>query len=262
MMDSTAALFLSKLVPLFVYPLGLALSLAAAGTLLGRLRLLRAARLCLGAAVAVLWIASTPVVADWAVASLERQYPPRAIAELPQADVAIVLGGALAPPLPPRAEVELTDASDRVLHASRLYRAGKVKRILVTAGNSPWGPAARPEAELIRELLIAWGVPSPAIEIATESRNTYENAVEIDRMRKARPFGTALLVTSAAHMPRAIATFRRAGIAATAATTDVRAESDRLDPLAWLPQAEALAMTTVAVKEWIGLLAYKARGYL
>jgi uncharacterized SAM-binding protein YcdF (DUF218 family) len=263
MTESTVVLLLSKVLPLLVYPLGLTLSLSAAGALLSRLRFLRFARLCFGAAVAVLWLCSTPLVADWAIAGLERQYPARPIAEMPQADVAIVLGGAVAQPIPPRAETELTEAADRVRHAARLYRAGKVRRILVTAGNSPWGPAVTPEAELIRDLLIEWGVPPEAIEIATESRNTYENAVEIVRLRKARSFDSALLVTSATHMPRAMATFRRAGIPAVAATTDVGAvESRARDPLAWLPQADALAMTTLAVKEWIGLLVYRARGYL
>jgi uncharacterized SAM-binding protein YcdF (DUF218 family) len=263
MTESTAVLLLSKVLPLLVYPLGLTLSLAAAGAVLSRLRFPGLAWLCFGAAVAVLWIASTPLVADWAIAGLERQYPARPITEMPQADVAIVLGGAVAQPVPPRMETELTDAADRVRHAARLHRAGKVRRILVTAGNSPWGPAARPEAEIIRDLLIEWGVPPEAIEIATRSRNTHENAVEIAQLRKASSFDTALLVTSAAHMPRAMATFRRAGIPVIAATTDIGAIESRMrDPLAWLPQADALAMTTVAVKEWVGLMVYRARGYL
>jgi uncharacterized SAM-binding protein YcdF (DUF218 family) len=263
MLPDQLLLFLSKLLPIFVLPLGLTLSLAVVGALLWLLYYRRLARLFLGAALAILWICSTPVVANWATASLEQQYPPRTMAETPAADVAVVLGGVLGQPEPPRVAVELTDTSDRVLHATRLYRAGKVKRILVSAGNIPWTPAIKPEAELIRELLIEWGVPADAIEVGTESRNTFENALEIQRMLKSKGFRSALLVTSATHMPRAMATFRHARVPVMASTTDVSVvDSVHADPLRWLPNAGALAATTTAMREWLGYLAYRVRGYL
>jgi uncharacterized SAM-binding protein YcdF (DUF218 family) len=263
MFENVVLLFLSKLLPAFIYPLGLTLSLVVTGAVLSRLCLQRLARICFGAAMIIVWTCSTPVVANWAVASLERQYPPRTIAETPAADVAIVLGGVLGQPLRPRIGSDLSEAADRVLHAARLYRAGKAKRILVSGGNIPWTSAVEPEAELIKELLVEWGVAAEAIEVGGSSRNTYENALEVERMWKASGFKSALLVTSAAHMPRAMATFRRAGIPVIASTTDVLVvDGDRSDPFAWLPSADALAMTTRAMREWIGYVAYKVRGYL
>src|SRR5262245_13603447 len=101
------------------------------------------------AATTILWVCSTPFFANWLASSLECQYPPKSIQETPQSDAAILLGGAVGQPLPPRTEPRLTHASDRVLHAARLYRAGKVKLIVVSAGNIPWLPAVKPEAELI-----------------------------------------------------------------------------------------------------------------
>ena len=263
MFGDTFTLFLSKLLPAFVYPLGLTLSLVAIAALLARLYFPRLAKLCYGTALAVLWVCSTPAVASWAVASLERQYPARSIAETPAADVAIVLGGAIGQPLPPRVTIDLHDAADRVLHAARLYRAGKVRHVLVSAGNIPWIPAVRSEAELIRDLLVEWGVAPAAIELGTASRNTYENAQEVERMLRARGFKSALLVTSASHMPRAMATFRRAGVPVVAATTDVSVvDSGHIDVLEWLPSADALAATTGAIKEWLGYWVYRVRGYL
>jgi uncharacterized SAM-binding protein YcdF (DUF218 family) len=133
----------------------------------------------------------------------------------------------------------------------------------VSSGNIPWTLAIKPEAELIKELLVEWNVPSDAIEIETASRNTYENAREIEHMWKARGFKSALLVTSAIHMPRAIAVFRRAGLPVIASTADVLvADGDPRDLFAWLPDASALAGTTNALKEWMGILVYKFRGYL
>src|SRR5262245_41255118 len=204
MSETAPWLFPSKLLPVLVAPLGLTLALVVAGGLCALLRRWRLALSSVGAAVTILWVCATPVFANWVFASLERQYPARAIAETPEADVVIVLGGAIGQPFLPRVAADLSDAADRVLHAARLYRAGKAKRILVSAGNLPWMPAARPEAELIKELLVEWGVAGEAIELATASRNTCENAIEVERMQKASGFKSALLVTSASHMPRAM----------------------------------------------------------
>lgn len=263
MTDNVTTLFLTKLLPVFIYPLGLAIGLVVLGGGVAAWGHGRLALVCTGVAVAGLWMVATPAFAEWALGTLERQHPPRAIADLPQADVAVVLGGAVSGPVSPRTTLDLAASSDRVLHAARLYRAGKIKRILVTGGNIPWLPGAIPEAELIRELLVEWGVPAAAVEISGASRNTYENALEIQAMREGQPFTLALLVTSAAHMPRALAVFQRAGLPVIAATTDVEVVSPGpWTALRWLPDADALAMTTRAVKEWISFWAYRARGYL
>jgi uncharacterized SAM-binding protein YcdF (DUF218 family) len=263
MFGNDILLFLSKLLPIFLYPLGLTLVLSILGGICALLDRRRLALANVGAAATILWICSTPAFAAWAIASLERQYPPRTIAETPAADVAIVLGGILGQPLPPRVEADLSDTADRILHAARLYRAGKVKRILVSAGNIPWMPVVKPEAELIKELLVEWGVDADAIELGTASRNTVENARELQHLWKAGAFKSGLLVTSATHMPRAMAALRRAGLPVIAATVDLHVvEGDHADPLRWLPNAGALAMTTNAMKEWLGLLAYKLAGHL
>ncbi len=263
MPESVGVLFALKLVAIFVSPLGLALVLLLGGGALRGLGRRRLAAAITGMALAALWISATPVFASWALGTLERQHPPRAIEQLPTSDVAIVLGGAVGHPIPPRHELDLSSASDRILHAARLHRAGKVRRVLVAAGNIPWLPSIKTEAELIRELLVTWGVPPGDIEIAGASRTTYENAIEVRDLRRARPFETALLVTSASHMPRAVAVFRKAGLPVTAATTDIEVvDEPGGNPLRWLPDAGALLMTTTAVKEWVGFWGYRLRGYL
>lgn len=248
--------------PIFVYPLGLAIALVVFGLICAMFAWKRLSFASLGAATLWLWIASTPVFAGWALGTLERKYPAIPLDSVRPHEVAIVLGGAVGAAVPPRHSLDLMASSDRVLLASRLYRAGKVERILVTGGRLPWLTRQQAEAELIRSLLIEWGVPAEAIEIAADSRNTFENALEIAEIRQQRPFDSALLVTSATHMPRALAVFAKAGIPVSAATTDVRSvdNGDRTI-LNWLPQADALAATTIAIKEWIGLLVYRQLGY-
>jgi uncharacterized SAM-binding protein YcdF (DUF218 family) len=263
MLETTAVLFLMKLLLVVAYPLGAAILLLIVSVACIAFKLWRHALFSIGAAFSLLWVCSMPVFAAWALGTLERQFPARAIAETPEAEVIIVLGGAIGQPIPPRVVPDLSGASDRVLHAARLFRAGKATRVLVSAGNLSWVSSVKPEAELIRELLVEWGVPHRAIEIAGTSRNTYENALEIKEIWRTSRFQSALLVTSAAHMPRALAVFRRAGLPVIAATTDVRiVESSSASLLDWLPSAGALAMTSEALKEWIGYWAYRAVTYL
>jgi uncharacterized SAM-binding protein YcdF (DUF218 family) len=214
------------------------------------------------AALSIYWISAAPFVANGLMATLENQYRGDP-ATLPPADVAVVLGGAVYPPSPPRREPELGEAVDRVWSAAQLYRAGRIKRILVVGGNLPWWPEARPEAELIQALLVELGVPQTAIDIGTTSRNTFENASEAKTLMQIRPFVSGLLVTSAWHMPRALAIFKKAGIPVFPAPCDFRASETLTGTLLdWMPQAGAFAMTSAALREWLGYYVYRWRGWL
>ena len=214
-------LFLSKLIPLSIYPLGFALVVSILA--MGILRLSpRWARFLLLVAVGVLWVASMPIVADYLNWTLERQYPPLAVEDTPTADAIVVLGGGISGPAPPRLTLDLSDAADRVLHAARLYRAGKAPVVVVSGGVIPWLGADIPEASSMQTLLQEWGVPGGSIHAEGASRNTHENAVFTRQLLVEQGLHRVLLVTSAMHMPRALATFTSAGIDAVAAPTDYR----------------------------------------
>lgn len=253
-------IFISKLLPVFVYPLGVASLLAVLALVVLR-RWRGTARALLVLALAVLWVASAPAFSQWLLWQLEGQNPAVPLDALPPASVAIVLGGAIGQPIPPRAEPDLLESVDRVVDAARLYRAGKVGAVLVTAGNLPWQTSALPEAELIAALLEELGVPRSAITVETASRNTFENAANVIDLFREKGWTDGLLVTSAFHMPRALAVFRRAGVPVTPAVSDVRTHFPFIEsPLDLLPDASALSKTTDAMKELVGLLVYRLQG--
>ena len=60
-------------------------------------------------------------------------------------------------------EPNLGEAVDRALHAARLYRAGRVRWILISAGNLPWLDVREPEARSIASLLQEWGGASECL---------------------------------------------------------------------------------------------------
>ena len=256
------SLFLDKLLAIFVYPLGAALLFGSVALALSFTRYRKLARFVLALTVIGLWIAATPLFSHWLVAQLEAQYPPQPIANLPEVDAVILLGGFLQQPLPSRLSPDLTAAADRALEAVRLYKAGKAPRILVAAGTLFWQPAVAPEAELIADLLVELGVPRSDLVLETQSQNTHENAINAARIFAANGWATGLLVTSGAHMPRALAAFRRAGLNVAPAATDVDAlTTDVGGVFRFLPAADALERTTTAVKEIVGGLVYRSRGW-
>jgi uncharacterized SAM-binding protein YcdF (DUF218 family) len=96
------------------------------------------------------------------------------------------------------------------------------------------------------------------VVLETASRNTHENAVESARIVAARGWRSLLLVTSAAHMERALGCFRKAGLAPDALPVDWRGERDRD---AWLPRAGSLKATEDALRELTGRVVYRLMGY-
>jgi uncharacterized SAM-binding protein YcdF (DUF218 family) len=255
-------LFLSKLLPVFVYPLGLAIFIGLATLILLLFRFYRTAAALLALSLALLWLGSTPLFANWLFSRLETEYPAVSIEGLPKADVVIVLGGILGQPTPPREAPVASPTYDRLLQTARIYRAGKVNAVLVSGGNLPWTGGYEPESVLIADLLVELGVPRDAIVLDTESANTHENAVNSAAIMHQRNWRTALLVTSGAHMPRAMATFRRAGVNPIAAPADVEVTDPSFETLLDLmPDSGALHRTTGALKEYLGFLAYRVFGW-
>ena len=264
---TTMSLFFSKLLPLFVYPLGLTcLLLIAALALVWRYP--RATASVTLTALMVLIFAGNGWVAGEAIRSLERQYLPD---ELPKAEAIVVLGGATRSPDSPRPWVEVSEAGDRVLYAAKLYRDGKAPIVVLSGGRIRWRGGSGSEADDMAELLKPMGVPRSAILEEPDSLNTYENARNVKVILDREGIDRVLLVTSAFHMPRAMAIFRKQGIEAIAAPTDFLIADDFFESsrdsgagiiLSIIPDAENLMMTTKALKEYLGAMIYRLRGWL
>jgi uncharacterized SAM-binding protein YcdF (DUF218 family) len=211
----------------------------------------------------LLWLAATPWISYGLKSRLESRSSGVAAEALPKADAIVVLGGTLTPPASPGSDANLSAAADRLVFAARLYQLGKAPTILISGGRGM--DAATMDAESVHAaaLLGRWGIPASAILTETESVNTYENAVYTKLMLDQYNLRTVLLVTSALHMPRALATFESAGIETTAAATDFETSVPVVSGLeAWVADPAALEGTTRALKEYVGRLVYRQRGWI
>ncbi len=246
---------------MFIYPLGFSLTAGFICIIAILWGWRRTGAACLFATLAILWICSTPLFASFASRTLEARYPPVLVKDVPEADVAIVLGGGVRPPNSDNPYYDLGESSDRIVHAVRLWRAGKVKWILVTGGGVAWQRGDASEGEAMTQLFRDLGVDEDAILVETKSRNTYENALLSKLIWDRHNFAKGLLVTSARHMQRALRTFVRQGYIIVPASTDaIAATFPTRVPFSLLPDARALDTTTKVIKEWVGLLVYSLRG--
>lgn len=178
----------------------------------------------------------------------------------PPYDVVIVLGGMVDDAASRRSgATELTAASDRVVRAAALLRAGQAREALLSGGEVFPIEGDPPEAERLHGLLVALGIAPERIVVEGGSWNTRQNAVEAARIVAARGWRRTLLVTSAAHAPRALGCFRAAGLEPDLLPVDHRAGDGRTG--SWLPRAGALARSTDALREALGRLVYRLAGW-
>ena len=244
---------LSKVLDLLLAPLTWSLLLGAGALGIRR----RPAAAWLGAgALGVLYLFSIEPVAN--VLTRFAEAPARRT-ERPGVtyDAAIVLGGAVDPAASRvSGDIQLSPAGDRVLAGYELFRSGRARNLLLSAGGpSGLGPV---EADWMATLYRRLGVPPERIVLEGGSRNTRENAEASARIVRERGWTSLLLVTSAMHAPRAEAAFRRAGLPVDVLPVDFRA-GDQLG--SFLPRAGALDRSTEALRELAGRLVYRAAGY-
>jgi uncharacterized SAM-binding protein YcdF (DUF218 family) len=250
---------LSKLLVVFGLPLGWAFLLGGAALLLLALGRRRLAGGLVLAQLVVLWVFAMPWTSYQLTAWREAEFPRVALEETPPADVAVVLGGAVGALGNPPSE-NLNGASDRVLRAARLFRAGKVDHVLAVGGNYWIGEEAS-EAVLIRDLLVEWGVPRDAVLTEDSSRNTRENATLAAEIIRREGWTRVLLVTSASHMRRAVREFQAAGVDVIPSATDYSIVGPAsFGPLDFLPDAGSLGATSSAVREVLGRAVQQLRG--
>ncbi len=261
-------LFLSKLLPLFIYPLGLSCILLLVSLLLSYRRS-RWAFVPLLLALIILFVAGNVRVSNRLVKSLEWQYLP--ITKMPQAEAIVVLGGATRNVSFPRVIPDMSERGDRLLYGAKLYKDGLAPLIILSGGRIQWRGGGDSEAKDMATILELMGIPKQAMVLEPKSLNTYQNAAYTQKILQKKGINKILLVTSAMHMPRSLAIFKKQGINAIPAPTDFLISKQELSEpnysiesqlLSLIPDTGSLDFTTQAIKEYIGTFIYRLRGWL
>lgn len=243
---------ISKFATCLLSPLGSSLCLLILALFLAWRRRPRIGMACGALAVVWLWAWSMPVLSLWLRGTLEDQFAQRPLSRVPQAQALVMLGGGVSPPSGKATDINLGAAADRVWYAARLFHAGKAPLLILSGGYDPERHADS-EARAMAAFMADLGVPAQALVLEEQSRNTRQNAAYSAALLKARGIDRILLVTSALHMPRAMALFTAQGLQVIPAPTDFEArQAPPPGILAWLPDALALDASGRAMKEIVG----------
>lgn len=159
-----------------------------------------------------------------------------------------------------RGGYELNSSGDRFVEAAVLARRYPDARIVVTGGSGALLLHGEADADTAPRLLTALGVAPERLVMENRSRNTHENAQFTRALVEPVPGETWLLVTSAYHMPRSMGLFRKAGFEVTPWPVDFRTAGNEPLGSARDNSIDSLRNLNIAVREWVGLAAYRLSG--
>jgi uncharacterized SAM-binding protein YcdF (DUF218 family) len=209
-------------------------------------------------------LGSTPL-AEMLVGKAERPYAPGNVAALPQADAAVALGGTHRVSACDIYGFSVGQAEQRILAVAELVRLGKA-RTLVLGGStqSISGKPGVPTMALIQRWLVSSGLTTANVTNLGICANTHEEALQFRRLQDAEGWQRVLLVTSALHMRRAEAVFRKQGINVTPVACDfqvygVSGASGFYSPF---PSQHRLDLLSLYFHEKIGWWVYKWRAWV
>lgn len=190
---------------------------------------------------------------------------PVLFADMHPYQLGVVLTGATSSNPDTHDRVYFNKGADRVTHTVQLYKLGLLKKILISGGSGRLNGQSEPEANQFRNAMIMMGVDSAAILIENQTRNTHESAIAVRPILDSLGFTSdqCLLITSAFHMRRSLACYRKVGVNLQAFPTDYYTHESQFAIDEWIvPSAEAIVIWTKLVREWVGFAAYKTAGYV
>jgi uncharacterized SAM-binding protein YcdF (DUF218 family) len=202
--------------------------------------------LCTLGAMILLFVSSFPPLSNPLIAELESRFPAYQRQAAPH-DIIVVLGSWHQTVAEQPLTSQVSSAGIvRLVEGLRIYRLNPGSRLVFTGFHGRANdPSSYPEK--LKELAVALGVPEQDILALNGPRDTAEEARLIAELF---PDAGLVLVTSAAHMARAMSLFRGAGLDPTAAPTDHMSKPTQRR---WvLPDGRTLADTEAWVHEQLG----------
>ena len=252
--------FLSKTVGFLLLPTNLLIGIGFVGAILMFTRFASLGRKLVIAAVLLLVICGLSPLGNLLLYPLEQRFPPWDAAR-GAPDGIIVLGASIEADLSTAHGTPVVRSSpDRLIAAAALAHRYPNARIVFSGGSSELISNDAREADFAGPIFESLGIDKSRLIMERHSRNTQENAEFSKALLDPKDGERWLLVTSAFHMPRSVGLFRKVGFAVEPYPVDWRV-GGRGDVLSFSNVAiDGLGRTDMAVREWIGLIAYRATG--
>ena len=205
----------------------------------------------LGVALAAYVFFASGPVAFLLLGKLEYQIPPATASERTEVRKIVILAAYAESDqgIPLSARVSSASAV-RVLEALSLFRSVPDAMLILS------GEGVVPA--IMRDVLVASGVPPERILVDATSSNTFESAKHLLPLLGSSPF---LLVTSAGHMPRALGVFEKAGAIPRPVPTHYMSRRN-WRAIQYLPSPTHLVYSDLAVSEYVAMFWYQLKGWV
>jgi uncharacterized SAM-binding protein YcdF (DUF218 family) len=251
---------LSKTLGVMMLPANFLIGVSLLGAVLLATRLASLGRKLTIASLALLTIVGFSPLGNWLLYPLESRFPPWDAAR-GAPDGIIILGGSIEPDLSvAHGSAVVRNAADRIITAAALARKYPNARVVFSGGSANLISNDATEADYAGDVLESLGIAKSRLIMERRSRNTQENAEFSKALAAPKQGERWLLVTSAYHMPRSVGLFRKAGFPVEPYPVDWRIGGrDDLFGLSNIA-ADGFSRTDLAVREWMGLIAYRATG--
>lgn len=191
-----------------------------------------------------LYLISIEPVKDALFYPLETRYKPPGELE---GDAIVILGGGAY-----NSGYLKVSSYKRLVEGFILHR--RTGKPIVLSGGASIGVI--PEAKVMEDLLLEFGVDRSKIYADLESRDTEENALKVKEICIKIGCRRPILVTSAFHMQRAVMMFRRVGLEVIPYPTDFRFEG-KYNLYSLFPKSSVFYDSSTAIREYVGILFYR-----
>ena len=248
---------ISKVLLYLVLPPSSILLLMAAGFVIVRQKRMVGWGLIVFGFLLLYGLSSGPVI-NSLIVPLETSYPPLKDKTV-HADAIVVLTGGVSDLSRLGLEPEPSDLSlERLVKGVMLYRDLR-RPLIITGGSGSLIHSEIAEADAMARAAVALGIPKQDIVIENKSRNTLESARAVRGLLKGKRI---ILVTSAFHMKRSVALFKKQGFDVVPSPTGYRALSQPVSRYSFIPSAAGLSTSAVALSEYISFAWYSMKGDL
>jgi uncharacterized SAM-binding protein YcdF (DUF218 family) len=176
--------------------------------------------------------------------------------------VAIVLTGMVNLRGSRAGRIEFNESVERILEGISLVKRGIADKLFIVGGSGSLFDRRLSEARVLRAFALESGLRDEQVFIEEVSRNTYESAVNATQIIRAGHYRQLVLITSAAHMYRAVATFHKQGLFPQPYPVDFQTNGEGIHLFDFIPSVRALDIMTNVFHELIGLVMYRLQGYI
>jgi uncharacterized SAM-binding protein YcdF (DUF218 family) len=242
---------LKKIITFSILPPGIFILLL----LLGAIFLKKRLKLFLVSLAILLYIFSIEPTKDLLLVPLENAFKIPSINEVKTYDAYVVLGGGIYDNAPDIDGIGIPgeDALARIVCAFRLFRLSK-KPIIFSGGSIG---ERKPESEVAKKLFLFMGIDENYIVSDNRSMDTFENAAYVKNLADKHKITKIVLITNAYHMKRSKMLFDKHFKEVLPFPTGYKTSRMKYDVFSYLPNAGNIAIISVAIKEYLGIIFYK-----